>query len=60
MRHRQDLEEQGEAMTRQLRPTNSPAFEVTVALAASTSEKALAELAQQFDGHSNQITQGCS
>ena len=35
---------------------NSPAFKAKVALAAVKGEKRLAELAQQYDVHANQIT----
>ena len=43
-------------MTRRARRTHSPAFKVKVAIAAIKGEKTLAELAKQFDVHSNQIT----
>ena len=43
-------------MTKQTRRTHSPAFKAKVALAAVRGEKTLAELAQQFDVHANQIT----
>src|SRR3954449_580071 len=43
-------------MTRRSRRNHSPAFQAKVALAAIKGEKTLAELAQQFDVHSNQIT----
>ena len=44
-------------MTRRPRRIHSPAFKAKVALAAIKGEKTLAELAQQFDVHPNQITQ---
>ena len=43
-------------MTRRTRRNHSPAFKAKVALAAIKGEKTLAELAQQFDIHVNQIT----
>jgi len=43
-------------MTRRPRRNHSPAFKAKVALAAVKGEKTLAELAQQFDVHANQIT----
>jgi transposase-like protein len=43
-------------MTRRPRRNHSPAFKTKVALAAVKGEKTLAELAQQFDVHPNQIT----
>ena len=43
-------------MTRRPRRNHTPAFEAKVALAAVKGEKTLAELAQQFDVHPNQIT----
>ena len=42
-------------MTRRPRRNHSPAFKAKVALAAVKGEKTLAELAQQFDVHPNQI-----
>src|SRR3954467_8871503 len=44
-------------MTRRPRRNHTPAFKAKVALAAVRGEKTLAELAQQFDIHPNQITQ---
>ena len=44
-------------MTRRSRRNHTPAFKAKVALAAIKGEKPLAELAQQFDVHANQITQ---
>src|SRR3974390_1230051 len=43
-------------MTKRSRRTHSPAFKAKVALAAVKGDKTLAELAQQFDVHPNQIT----
>jgi len=43
-------------MTKRSRRTHSPAFKAKVALAAVKGEKTLAELAQLFDLHPNQIT----
>ena len=43
-------------MTRRSRRTHSPAFKAKVALAAIKGEKTLAELAQLYGVHPNQIT----
>ena len=44
-------------MSKRPRRNHSPAFKAKVALAAVRGEKTLAELAQQFDVHPNQVTQ---
>ena len=44
-------------MSRRARRNHTPAFKAKVALAAVKGDKTLAELAQQFDVHPNQITQ---
>ena len=43
-------------MTRRIRRNHTPAFKAKVALAAIKGEKTLAQLAQLFDVHPNQIT----
>lgn len=43
-------------MTRRKRRNHTPAFKAKVALAAIKGDRTLAELAQQFDVHPNQIT----
>ena len=43
-------------MARRVRRTHGPAFKAKVALAAIKGEKTLADLAQQYDVHTNQIT----
>ena len=52
----QDGRGAGETVSRRPRRNHSPAFKAKVALAAVKGEKTLAELAQQFDVHPNQIT----
>lgn len=44
-------------MTKRPRRNHTPVFKAKVALAALKGEKTLADLAQQFDVHANQITQ---
>ena len=44
-------------MSRRARRNHTPAFKARVALAAVKGELTLADLAQQFDVHPNQITQ---
>jgi transposase len=43
-------------MTKRARRNHNPAFNASVTLAAVKGEKTLAELAQLFDVHPNQIT----
>jgi transposase len=43
-------------MSRRARRSHSPAFKAKVALAAIKGERTLAELAQLYDDHPNQIT----
>ena len=44
-------------MTKRTRRNHTPGFKAKVALAAIKGDKTLAELAQLFDVHPNQITQ---
>jgi transposase len=44
-------------MSRRARRNHTPAFKAKVALAAIKGERTLAQLAEQFDVHPNQITQ---
>ena len=44
-------------MTKRTRRNHSAAFKAKVALAALKGDKTLAELAQQFDVHANQVTE---
>ena len=43
-------------MTKRIRRNHNPAFKAKVALAAIKGEKTLAELAQLYDVHPNQVT----
>jgi transposase len=46
----------GETMSRRPRRNHAPGFKAKVALAAIKGDRTLAELAEQFDVHPNQIT----
>ena len=48
--------ESGETTSRRPRRNHSPAFKAKVALAAIKGDRTLAQLAEQFDVHPNQIT----
>ena len=48
--------ESGETMNRRARRNHTPAFKAKVALAAVKGDRTIAQLAEQFDVHPNQIT----
>jgi transposase len=48
--------ESGETMSRRPRRNHTPVFKARVALAAVKGDRTLAQLAEQFDVHANQIT----
>src|SRR5450756_1336872 len=48
--------ESGETMSRRPRRNHTPAFKAKVALTAIKGDRTLAQLAEQFDVHPNQIT----
>src|SRR5213076_1105568 len=48
--------ESGETMQRRARRNHTPAFKAKVALAAIKGDRTIAQLAEQFDVHPNQIT----
>ena len=48
--------ESGETMQRRARRNHTPVFKAKVALAAIKGDRTLAQLAEQFDVHANQIT----
>ena len=48
--------ESGETMSRRPRRNHTPAFKAKVALAAVKGDRTLAQLAEQFDVHPNQVT----
>src|SRR3981189_3438044 len=48
--------ESGETMSRRARLNHSPAFKAKVALAAIKGDRTIAQLAEHFDVHANQIT----
>ena len=49
--------ESGETLSKRARRQHAPAFKAKVALAAIKGEMTLAQLAEHFDVHPNQITQ---
>src|SRR3981081_1074697 len=48
--------ESGETMSRRARRNHTPAFKAKVALAAIKGDRTLAQIAEQFDVHPNQVT----
>ena len=48
--------ESGETMSRRPRRNHTPAFKAKVALAAVKGDRTVAQLAEQFDVHPNQVT----
>jgi transposase-like protein len=48
--------ESGKTMSRRARRNHTPGFKAKVALAAIKGDRTLAQLAEQFDVHPNQIT----
>ena len=48
--------ESGATMSKRPRRNHSPAFKAKVALAAIKGERTVAQLAEQFDVHPNQVT----
>jgi transposase-like protein len=48
--------ESGETMTRRPRRNHTPAFKARVALAAVKGDRTIAQIAEQFDVHPNQVT----
>jgi transposase len=52
----QDVCRTGESMTKRPRRNHTPAFKAKVALAAIKGDRTIAQLAEQFDVHPNQVT----